>query len=150
MLTLLCLFKIATLTHHFPSSSGEGHRHLNAKEIKKFSHIFQNIALMTHVIKFTLNVVCREIGSSLKSSSPVNKNQARPDGEFKWPRGSQQIPLLEGEGMGLRVGQARVPPGCRGKRQWEHCKAAICPPSWRRVLASLEFTTPHLADVLGA
>ena len=37
MLTLLCLFKIATLTHHFPSSSGEGHRHLNAKEIKKLS-----------------------------------------------------------------------------------------------------------------
>lgn len=37
MLTLLCLFKIATLTHHFSSSSGEGHRHLNAKEIKKLS-----------------------------------------------------------------------------------------------------------------
>jgi len=72
-----------------------------------------------------------------------------PDGEFKWPQGSQQIPLLEGEGMGLRVDQARVPPGCQGKCH-PHCKAAICPPSWRRVLASLEFTAPHLADVSGA
>lgn len=76
MLTLLCLFKIATLTHHFPSSSGEGHRHLDAKEIKKFSHIFQNIALMTHVIKFTLKVVCQKSEAPWKSSPPVNKNQA--------------------------------------------------------------------------
>ena len=67
-----------------------------------------------------------------------------PDGEFKWPQGSQQIPLLEGEGMGLRVDQARVPPGCQGKCH-PHCKAAICPPSWRRVLASVEFTASNLA-----
>lgn len=40
--------------------------------------------------------------------------------------------------MGLRVDQARCP-GCQGKRH-SHCKAAICPPSWRRVLASVEFT----------
>lgn len=56
------------------------------------------------------------------------------------------MPLLEGAGMGLRVDQARVPPGCQGKRH-SHCKAAICPPSWRRVLASVEFTASNLADV---